>query len=345
MIVRGSRRLLVLLLALVAVGGAGGWAGGAGLPPLQLGVAAAHPEPGDVDGDEVRDEVDNCPSAKNGTQVDTDRDGQGDACDADDDADGVPDSGDNCRAVANPDQADADGDGYGDPCPKVDTDGDGIADVDDNCDGAANPDQADNDGDDQGDACDRDRDGDKLDNGDDNCPDVYNPTRDTVAPFRQDDADGDGVGTACDPEEAIAPAPGPGAGGPTGPVPAGGPASVADTSAPTLTLRMPARASRATAGRAVSVQARCSEACALTATLTVGAPVARTLGLPGRQTTLARGNWALGEAGSTFVFVRPVSARTRAALRRARGARATVAVRATDAAGNARTVRRTLRLG
>ena len=49
------------------------------------------PSPGDVDGDEVRDEVDNCPTVKNGSQINTDGDGAGDACDDDDDDDGVPD--------------------------------------------------------------------------------------------------------------------------------------------------------------------------------------------------------------------------------------------------------------
>ena len=34
--------------------------------------AAIHPEPGDVDGDEVRDEFDNCPTVRNGSQVNTD---------------------------------------------------------------------------------------------------------------------------------------------------------------------------------------------------------------------------------------------------------------------------------
>ena len=137
---------------------------------------AAHPEPGDVDGDEVRDEVDNCPNHKNGSQLDTDGDGQGDACDGDDDNDGVPDdSRTTAASIFNPGQeTDADGDpAYGDACPPVHSDSDGIIDDDDNCDTVVNPDQSDIDGDDKGDACDADLDGDRLDNSYDYCPTVY----------------------------------------------------------------------------------------------------------------------------------------------------------------------------
>ena len=127
-----------------------------------------------MDGDEVRDEVDNCPNHKNGSQLDTDDDGQGDACDADDDNDGVADSSDNCRIDHNPVQEDTDpSDGYGDACPPTHSDSDGIIDDDDNCDTVANPDQSDIDGDDRGDACDADLDGDGLDNRYDYCPTVY----------------------------------------------------------------------------------------------------------------------------------------------------------------------------
>ena len=185
---------------------------------------AAHPEPGDVDGDEVRDEFDNCPNDRNGSQVNTDRDlvadppmpggdAAGDACDADDDADGVLDAGDNCRVVRNPGQEPLEpGSPYGSACPPVDDDGDGLVNVDDNCDAVANADQLDLDGDDKGDACDLDRDGDRIDDRFDNCPTIYNlePTDLDGNGFVDDqlDRDGDGIGTACDPDErAIDPPP------------------------------------------------------------------------------------------------------------------------------------------
>jgi uncharacterized protein (TIGR03382 family) len=73
-------------------------------------------EPKDSDGDGVVDTKDNCPNDKNANQLDTDKDGKGDACDGDDDGDGVADIEDNCPLVANPGQADSDGDGKGDAC-------------------------------------------------------------------------------------------------------------------------------------------------------------------------------------------------------------------------------------
>ncbi len=57
----------------------------------------------DLDGDQVIDCLDNCPSTTNGLQADFDGDGVGDACD-------------NCMWVYNPGQQDTDGNGIGDAC-------------------------------------------------------------------------------------------------------------------------------------------------------------------------------------------------------------------------------------
>ncbi len=221
---------------------------------------ASHPEPNDVDGDEVRNEVDNCPEVRNGSQIDTDGDGDGDACDDNDDNDAVPDASDNCRLVQNHDQLDEDGDGYGDPCPPVDTDSDGVINDDDNCDTVVNPDQSDLDGDDLGDACDTDRDGDKFPDRYDNCPTVYNlePT-DTDGDGEindQRDDDGDGIGTACDPDESVIG---------VAPPPAPGPGPTVDRERPSLTLGASRRYRLAEHKAALVVRLRCSEACSGTA--------------------------------------------------------------------------------
>ncbi len=135
--------------------------------------------------------------------LDSDTDGTGDACDADDDGDDVCDAcgdaaplpictgaltssactgSDNCPAAANPAdavgvQGDIDGDGLGDVCDADgDADADGVGDNIDNCLGVLNSDQADVDEDTIGDAC-------------DNC---------AVANTDQADGDGDNVGDVCD---------------------------------------------------------------------------------------------------------------------------------------------------
>ncbi len=87
---------------------------------------------GDEDEDGVVDGEDNCPCVDNPDQVDTDLDGEGDACYGDLDYDGVDDYEDNCPLAANANQHDWDNDGIGDVC-DGDVDGDGVVKENDSC--------------------------------------------------------------------------------------------------------------------------------------------------------------------------------------------------------------------
>ena len=66
----------------------------------------------DPDGDEILGGADNCPDISNGSQLNTDEDDLGDACDSDDDNDGVADATDAFPLDAT-ESVDTDGDGTG----------------------------------------------------------------------------------------------------------------------------------------------------------------------------------------------------------------------------------------
>ena len=137
----------------------------------------------DCDNDTISDALDNCVLIAGTNLTDTDMDGMGNICDADDDNDTVPDNDeaagcalladcdsdtisdalDNCPAAPNANQQDMDRDGIGDACdPTQDNDADGVVDGEDNCPEQANALQEDFDEDMIGDICDDDGDNDDV---------------------------------------------------------------------------------------------------------------------------------------------------------------------------------------
>jgi len=144
---------------------------------------------------------DNCPNIPNADQkisFPASANGLGDACNPDIDGDGVKNQVDDCPYIPDPAQNLASQPGGPPAGCNFDTDGDGVSDSFDNCKYVPNKDQSDINHNGIGDACDPDIDGDGVLNKNDprlhmndNCPTVFNPD--------QRDSDGDGIGDACDP--------------------------------------------------------------------------------------------------------------------------------------------------
>jgi hypothetical protein len=283
------------------------------------------PTPDDKDDDCVTDTRDNCPGVPNADQIDSDADGRGDRCDENDDNDDYPDTGDNCRTVPNNDQKQTKHPIYGDEC-LFDRDSDGVIDAEDNCRGSANSNQGDNEGDGAGDVCDADDDNDALLDERDNCP--KNSNKD------QRDTDSDGIGDACDSDTFVGPA-----------FVAPPPAVVeqqteVDRTKASVRLSIAGRQRASDARGGMPARVHCSEACSITARLTLGSSTAKRLKVP---SVVATGEAALDDSGSTYVFLGFKSSVLKRVFRKG-NVKATLALTVLDAGGNATTARRTVRL-
>ena len=149
------------------------------LTDVEEGFKGTNPLLADSDSDGFDDAIDNCPADANASQINTDGDNLGDACDADDDNDGLLDTEEGTLGT-NP--------------LLVDSDADTIGDKPDNCPIDANTDQADNDSDLQGDVCDSDDDNDTVPDSTDNCPLIAN----TDQADNNGIDDGVGLGDICE---------------------------------------------------------------------------------------------------------------------------------------------------
>lgn len=119
------------------------------------------------------------------------------------------------------------------------------------------------------------------------------------------------------------------------------PVAVADA-APVLRVTLVARiARRAFLRRGVVAHVHCSESCTVSAVLTVNARTAKRFKLPRR---LASASGAMAHAGSVRVRVKPNASVRKRLQRVKRPVQATLTTTAVDAAGQARVVKRPLRL-
>ena len=150
----------------------------------------------DSDDDGINVTNDNCPLVSNASQLDTDGDGQGNACDLDDDNDATLDSSDNCPLISNANQLDTDGDEQGNACDS-DDDNDTVPDSADACPLGAINWVSHNTTDNDRDGC-RDN---SEDQDDDN--DGVNDRLDLfpLNPNESVDADGDGIGDNADTDD------------------------------------------------------------------------------------------------------------------------------------------------
>jgi hypothetical protein len=320
------RRLVFLLIVLIAAA----FQVSASVEPAAASMCSSSkegtldPTPDDLDDDCVTDTRDNCPGVPNADQIDSDADGRGDRCDSDDDNDGLLDPDDNCRTVPNVDQTRTQHPVYGDAC-LFDRDRDGVIDAEDNCRGSANADQGDNENDGAGDVCDADDDNDSLLDEGDNCPRNSNKN--------QADTDGDRIGDACDPDTFAGPSF-------VAPPPAVEQKAAVDRTRATVRLTLAARQRATDALGGMPARVRCSEACSITARLTLAKATAKRLKL---SSVVASGDASLDDAGHTYVFL----AFKRSTVKRLFGARAvkaTLTLTVLDGAGNRTTARRTLKL-
>lgn len=168
-------------------------------------------ESSDVDGDDVGDNSDNCPTASNTNQLDSDNDTLGNACDLDDDNDGLSDEYE-ATIGSNPLLPDTDDDGYLDSfdafpldaTETIDTDNDGIgnnADSDDDGDGVS--DSIDSFPLDASESVDTDSDGigNNADTDDDNDGIVDLSDKFPINASETLDADSDGIGNNADTDD------------------------------------------------------------------------------------------------------------------------------------------------